>query len=341
VQTKLKILLLIFVAVIVVCGLGAVKMFGPRAFIGPKSRPLTNRTFERTQARLARGKYLVEGVMVCTHCHSAHDWSKHDAATPAGMELAGQDMGSDGFPGHVVAPNLTPDPETGAGNWTDDMFARAIREGIGHDGRTLFPLMPYEFYRQLPDEDLASIVVYLRSLPPAKNPLPKTAIVFPVKYIIQNVPEPLDGPVPPPDLSTQLKRGAYLVNIIGCQGCHTPTDKHDTPIPGADLAGGREFDGPWGRVASANLTTDASGIPYYDEALFIRTMRTGYVGARNINPFMPWWIFRNMTDEDLGSIFAFLKTVKAVNHRVDNSLPPTLCPLDGAMHGAGNQNRKN
>ena len=70
------------------------------------------------------------------------------------------------LPGKVISPNLTPDKETGAGNWTDDMLARAVREGIGHDGRTLFPLMPYMNYREMPDEDLASVIAYLRTLPP-------------------------------------------------------------------------------------------------------------------------------------------------------------------------------
>jgi hypothetical protein len=73
----------------------------------------------------------------------------------------------------VIALNLTPDPETGAGTWSDDRFARAIREGIGHDESTLFPLMPYEVYRAMSDEDLASIVVYLRSLPPFAVPFPR------------------------------------------------------------------------------------------------------------------------------------------------------------------------
>jgi len=81
-----------------------------------------------------------------------------------------------------VAPNLTPDPETGSGNWSDDALARAIREGAGHDGRALFPMMPYENFRYLSDEDVASIVVFLRTLPPVRNPLPTTRLIFPVKY---------------------------------------------------------------------------------------------------------------------------------------------------------------
>ena len=90
---------------------------------------------------------------------------------------------------------------------------------------------------------------------------------------------------------------------------------------------------------AANLTPAPAGIPYYDQVLFVRTIRTGFVGSRPLNPLMPWSIFRNMTDDDLDAIFAYLKTLKPVSHRVDNSMKATLCPLDGAMHGAGDQNR--
>jgi len=88
-----------------------------------------------------------------------------------------------GFPGTVVAPNITPDRETGIGNFTDDQLSRAIREGISHDGQTLFPMMPYVRFRQMSDEDLASVVVYIRTLAPIRNALPRTDIHFPVKYI--------------------------------------------------------------------------------------------------------------------------------------------------------------
>ena len=94
-----------------------------------------------------------------------------------GKAFAGRSFAPDGVP-FLTAPNLTPDPETGIGTWTDDMLARAIREGISHDGRTLFPIMPYQKFRHLSDEDLASIVVYLRSLPPIRNPLPPTLSRF-------------------------------------------------------------------------------------------------------------------------------------------------------------------
>jgi hypothetical protein len=67
-------------------------------------------------------------------------------------------------------------------------------------------------------------------------------------------------------------------------------------------------------------------------------IRTGYVKARKINQIMPWHHFRNLTDEDLKAIFAYIRTLKAVKHRVDNTEPPTPCKLCGSSHGAGSQN---
>jgi mono/diheme cytochrome c family protein len=149
------------------------------------------------------------------------------------------------YPGHVVAPNISPDPEAGAGTWTDDQLARAIREGIDHDGRALFPMMPYEDFRHISDEDVASIVVYLRSLPPVHNHLSKTGIIFPVKYLIRSVPEPLTAPVAAPDPADCVKYGQYLVKIGGCADCHTPQDQGQ-PIAGFEFAGGtRTYDSPW------------------------------------------------------------------------------------------------
>ncbi len=334
-----KILLAVAVLLIAVIAVGAVKVLGPRAFLGPRSRPLNSRTFEATPARLERGKYLSNGIG-CLYCHSPHDWSKPDDPILAGMAGAGQKLPYTDLPGVVFAPNLTPDKDTGAGNWSDDMLARAIREGIGHDGHALFGIMPFAHYRNMPDEDLASIIVYLRSLPAVRNPLPKTEVIFPVKYIMQNDPQPITTPISSPDVSDPVKRGRFLVNLIGCTDCHTPVDNHHVPIPGMEFSGGQILGAPWGTVASANITPDASGISYYDEGMFIKSMRTGKVGARELSKTMPWSALRNLTDEDLAAMFAYLKTLRPIAHRVDNKEAPSLCPLDGTMHGAGNQNRK-
>src|SRR5262249_2023650 len=163
-----------------------------------------------------------------------------------------------------------------------------------HDGRTLFPLMPYPNFRQMSDEDLASVVVYLRSLSAVKNPLPPTEIAFPVKYLIRSAPEPLQEPVPSPDLSTPESRGRYLVTLARCADCHAPM-VNGRPEEGKSFAGGMEFKGPWGEVQSANITPDKTGISYYDENRFIEAMRTGTVMGRRLNPIMPWDSYRHIT----------------------------------------------
>jgi mono/diheme cytochrome c family protein len=288
--------------------------------------------------RLARGKYLAENVSGCIFCHTPRDWTALGSGVMKPNLGSGQQMPFVGLPGRVVAPNITPDPETGAGTWTDDQLARAIREGVGHDGRALFPLMPYEKLHSMSDEDLASVIVYLRALPPVRNPLPQSEIIFPVKYLIRNAPQPLTAQVLPPDLSTLEKRGAYMTTMAGCADCHTPQDAHGAPLSGMDWAGGFILEGPFGRVAGANLTPDPSGIPYYDAKMFVDTIRTGSVRARKLNPIMPTEVYRGMTDEDLTSIFAYLRTVKPIRHRVDNTESSALCKICKVVHGGGNTN---
>jgi mono/diheme cytochrome c family protein len=241
------------------------------------------------------------------------------------------------LPGRIIAPNLTPDKETGVGNWTDDMLARAIREGISHDGRALFPLMPYPNYRVMPDEDLASVIVYLRSLAPVKNPLPQTEIIFPVKYLMRNTPESITAAVPTPDLSDPVKRGDFLVRMSSCADCHTPQERGQ-PKPGFEFAGGLLFTTPEGTVMAPNITSDPSGISFYDEDLFVQAIRTGKVKARTLSPIMPWSFYREMTDEDLKAMYSYIRTLKAVKHTVDNTEPPTDCRLCGLRHGGGDRN---
>ena len=300
---------------VVILALAITFTIGWRPILGARSRALTNRHFDATPARQARGEYLARGVLGCIDCHSEHDWKAPGGTVLAGREGAGQIFPGEGFPGRIVAQNLTPDPETGAGKWTDDQLARAIREGIGHDGRALFPLMPYPNFRYLADEDLASVVVFIRSLPAVRNPLPSTEIASPVKYLIRGVPQPLTQPVSLPDLSTPERRGAYLVKLASCADCHTPM-VNGQPERDKEFAGGTEFKGPWGTVQSTNITPDKTGISYYDEKRFIEAMRTGSVMGRPLNPIMPWDSYRHMNDEDLKAIFAYLRTVKPVENRV-------------------------
>jgi len=329
-----KILLITSLLLLVVCA-GITFTIGWRPIIGAKKRGLTDRKFESTQTRLMRGKYLVDGVTGCFGCHSDLDWSKPGAPPIAGREGAGHIWSDKDMP-WLVAPNITPDNETGIGSWSDDILARAIREGIGHDGRALFPQMPYPHYRDMSDEDLASIIVYLRTVPPVRNQLPTTRMPFPLNFLIQNVPRPVTT-VPAPDQSTPVTRGAYLVKMAACGDCHTPQEKGQ-PMPGMDFAGGFLLHEPKGDLVSANITPAASGIGYYNDLTFIQALRLGKVGARPLRPSMPWYFYGKISDDDLKDMFAYLKTLKPVKHQLDNIEPPTYCRLCKQRHGFGSTN---
>jgi mono/diheme cytochrome c family protein len=310
-----------------------------RAYVaGPRQRPLRDVKFERTEERRKRGEYLSQSVLGCFRCHSDRAWNAPGAPPVTGKEGSGHVFTEDGRP-WLVAPNITSDAETGNGRWTDDMIARAIREGIGHDGRMLHPQMWYGAFHDLSDEDVASVVVYLRSLPAIHNPLPQTRIPFGRRINYANLPQPITGPVPSPDQSDAVKRGEYLANIADCAGCHTSWYHPDAPIFAKLFGGGNAIAGPNGTViVSPNITSDASGISYYDEPLFISAMRTGHVRARVLNPVMPWWWYGKLTDDDLKAVFAYLRAQPQVKHVVDNTEPPTFCRLCQEKHGSGDRN---
>jgi mono/diheme cytochrome c family protein len=302
--------------------------------------------------RIVRGGYLANGIARCFWCHSPLDSSDPVVPIPA-------TLGS----GNVLfnAPNITPDPETGLGRWTNWEIVRAIREGIGREGREL-QVHPSNYYSVMTDEDATAIVSYLRSLQPIRRMVVPSARS-------QRQHEPVQSRVPPAQtgsLLSPIQRGGYLVQLGECVGCHTPAKADGSPARELTFAGGRRFrvekgdavefsfdptflsaaavdaaaaseTGPI--VASANLTQDPSGIPHYTEVIFIQTIRTGKVaGVRPLTAAMPWVFFRTMTDADLRDVFAYLRSVRAVQHRVNNSDPPTWCPRCGRRHGLGEFN---
>ncbi len=115
-------------------------------------------------------------------------------------------------------------------------------------------MMPYQGYRNMSDEDVESLVAYLNSLPPVKNPLPETRLDFPIALMIKAAPQPAAA-IAPPDRTNPVKYGEYLAGISGCVGCHTPFDQ-GVPVPGKTYAGGEPFHTTLGTVVSANITPD-------------------------------------------------------------------------------------
>ncbi len=300
----------------------------PRAW----ARPLRDTTFAKTDARRERGRYLATTIVQCMMCHSERDWSQPGAPPRADRYFAGSVMRDDSTT-RLVAANLTPDRETGIGRWSDDMLVRAIREGVGHDGRALHPQMWYGSFRDLSDEDVASIVVFLRSLPPIKNTLPPTRLTEERKREIEASLEPLTTPVHERDRTDPLALGRHLIRVADCEGCHTSW--YSKRNPGL-LAGGNWIELAAQAAFSTNITPDSNAIGTWDEATFASMMRTGKGGT--MHGVMPWVAFGGLTDEDLSAIRAVLMDMPAVEHRIDNLSPATPCAVCGQSHGLGETN---
>ena len=324
------------------------------AWSGTAAPMASVREDERETARIARGSYLANGIARCFWCHSP--LNDGDPATPRPESLGSGDVLDAKLPIH--APNITPDVGTGIGGWSDREVVRAIREGRGRDGRTLRRDHPSRYYSVMTDDDALAIVAYLRSLPPVRRALARSA---PAGHGGESVQPPV-APADPSSLTSPASRGAYLVQLGECRGCHTTTTRDGRPFRALEFGGGRRFrvekgvgnevspdpsftsrraersGGPT-LFASANITRDASGIAFYTEEVFIQTIRTGRVGGvRPLSAAMPWVFFKTMSDGDLKDIFAYLQTVPWVRHRVNNTDPPIFCALCGRRHGLGELN---
>ena len=197
------------------------------------------------------------------------------------------------------------------------MLARAIREGIGHDGRGLYWGMWYQSFAILSDEDVASVVVYLRTIPAVRNALPATRL--PAEELQENAayPKPITAPVVGPPPGDRLALGRYLVNLADCAGCHTSW--YSPRNPGL-LAGGNLIERGTRSAYSTNITRHESGTGYPTDT-FIMVMRTGKGGS--LSPVMPWVVFKGLSDDDLAAIHQALGSVQPVAHYIGNSGTPT------------------
>lgn len=290
----------------------------------PKAGPVPDVKVEITPERIARGNYLANNVAGCTDCHSKRDYSKFAGPViPSTLGEGGEryDGPSAGVPGVIYAYNITP---AGIGNWTDGELIRAITTGVTKDGKALFPLMPYHNFNHLSQEDLYSIVAYIRTLKPIDNPVPESKLDFPMNLIVKTIPLSSYTPSPAPGMSDTLAYGKYLTTIAGCSDCHTPMDK-GRPVMSLVFAGGTEFNMPWGTITTANITPDnETGIGKWTKEQFINRFKSfASDSSQNIpvkphefNTIMPWTYYAGMTDNDLGAIYTYLRTVKPVSHNV-------------------------
>ena len=255
------------------------------------------------ETALERGAYLMKSIVACGNCHTPQG---RDGPLP-GKELAGG-LRMEEPPFTAYASNLTPDPETGLGRWTDAQIVTAIREGRRPDGTLIGPLMPIGLYRGMADSDAAAIVAYLRSVPAVKNPVPKSVYRMPLP---PGYGPPVGRVADVPD-TDPLVWGRYLAGPLGhCMECHSAPGPQGAPDLDKGLgAGGMAFNGPWGTSVAGNITP--KGLARYNDADLKRVITTGVRpdGSR-LKPPMGTSYYAHLKAADLDALVAYLRSLPA------------------------------
>jgi mono/diheme cytochrome c family protein len=289
----------------------------------PNVGPPADLTVQVTPARLERGRYLCTSVAGCMVCHSSRDTGLFAGPVIVGtLGKGGEYFGpEEGLPGKIYAGNLTP---YNLQHWTDGELFRVITTGVSKDGHALFPLMNYPAYGRLDQEDILSMIAYLRTLPSIANDVPATQLNFPMSLIVNTIPAKATLAARP-DSNDAVAYGKYLVTMASCVDCHSQVDKGRI-VAGMEFGGGRDFHDAGGRtVYSRNITPDKeTGIGSWSRELFVRKFKlyadSGYipqpVRAGQLNTPMPWLAFAGMRESDLAAIYAYLRTVKPIHNEV-------------------------
>jgi len=257
-------------------------------------------------AAVARGDYLANTIMTCANCHSP----KGPPAAVAGKDYSGG-LRFNEPPFDATASNITPDKETGIGNWTDAEIKAAILTGKRPNGVPLAAVMPSAFYPILTDGDANALVAYLKSLPPVKNKVPDPIYKIALPHHVFPGAEKAYAPA---DLNDKVKKGFYLVTIGHCMECHTPfVERGGLDVANSLGKGGREFPGPWGVSKSRNITSSkTAGLGNWTDAEIKTAITQGK--SRDGGPLkgpMGYQYYAKMTDADLDAVIAYLRTVPA------------------------------
>jgi cytochrome c553 len=242
-------------------------------------------TLPTDSASLAYGGHLVTAVAACTSCH--------------GGDLGGMVAFDQPLLGRFVAPNLTRGAGGVAPRDSDQDLARAIRHGVGRNGRPLL-FMPSDAYRGLSDRDIAAIVAYLRKAPPVDRHLPHSRIAplgralhvlgFPV-ISAEKIDHRARVVTPPPGVDVSY--GRHLATVAGCRGCH-----------GTTLGGGA---GP-----GPDLT--AGALAGWTETDFGRALRQGRrPDGSMIQESMPWSNYAKLTDEEVGALWLYVRSLTSTS----------------------------
>lgn len=250
-------------------------------------------TIPTSATAVERGRVLTQGTVGCLECHAPDGRGSvfFDNEAPFGT---------------MAAPNLTTGAG-GVGGMTDAEWERAVRHGIGHDGRVLI-IMPSHHFAWMSDEDLGAVLAYIKTLPPVDNELPARSL-HPLLYIMGAAGMLGDLPVEVIDHdaahpasvapSIDAAYGEYLTHLATCYDCHGPALNGE--------AGG----GPPSDVPPPDIT-GAGEVGGWTTEQFITALQTGVTpSGRVLNPdAMPWKLFGQMSDDELTAIYNYLQTLK-------------------------------
>ena len=273
--------------------------------------------------QIERGRYLaVAGD--CASCHTVPRF---------GRPFAGGRAIETPF-GNIVAPNITPDRETGIGAWSDDEFDAAVRRGVRRGGSLLYPAMPYNAYTKMSRDDVVAIRAYLNTVSPARNAVTANTLPFPFNIRaamhVWNALYFKEGPFQPdPGKSAEWNRGAYLVDgLAHCGACHTPKtllggDKTSEYLQGSYLQG-------W---SAPDITNDkARGIGSWsveDAVAYLKSGHNRITAATGPMAEAVSLSTSHMKDADLAAIVAYLKSIPGADHAA------TPLPAEGPVMQAG------
>jgi len=262
-----------------------------------------------------RGQYLFAVAGGCA-CHTVPRETPH--------------VGTRAFPipfGKVYSTNITQDKETGIGGWSEKEILNAMTKGIRPNGERLLPVMPYEAYSGMAEEDLKALIAYLRTLKPVRKETPplKTWVPF-FRSLFTPVWLKLFGRSSNPSAAapkSAIERGRYLVGHVSlCGDCHTPRNFLGVPRRALYLAGTKR--GPLGDEIS-NITPDKkTGIGEWSQDEIADLILTGIKpNLDNVQGLMeeviegPSLGYKNMTREDALAIANYLKTVHPIDNKID------------------------
>ncbi|MBS0247508.1 MAG: c-type cytochrome [Proteobacteria bacterium] len=239
----------------------------------------------------------------CAGCHTA----------PGGKPYAGGVALDTPF-GTLVAPNITPDGATGIGNWSEEEFRRALKQGVGHSGKRLYPAMPYTAYTKMTDSDVAALWAYMRTVQPVSNAVQSNKLPFPfnIRLLmagwnwINFTPGTFKSD---PKKSAEWNRGAYIVEAAGhCSVCHAPKS-----ALGADKGGltGTVLQGWFAPNITGNLHDGVGPWSADDIVSYLKTgVGHGSVGSGPMREVIEASTSK-MTDADLKAIAVYLKDLPA------------------------------